>query len=74
MMDHEVVGRHAKDQSQLFDVTLRDREALTILDRFGPEVERAKQSIQPLVEELDLTSSIESQAVTSGRPLSAGDV
>ncbi|MBT3833700.1 MAG: hypothetical protein HN900_23720 [Gammaproteobacteria bacterium] len=74
MMDHEVVGRHAKDQSQLFDVTLRDREALTILDRFGPEVERAKQWIQPLVEELDLTSSIESQAVTSGRPLSAGDV
>ena len=74
MMDHEVVGRHAKDQSQPFDVTLRDREALTILDRFGPEVERAKQWIQPLVEELDLTSLIESRAVTSDRPLSAGDV
>lgn len=74
MMDHEVVGRHAKDQSQPFDVTLRDREALTILDRFGPEIERAKQWIQPLVEELDLTFLIESRAVTSDRPLSAGDV
>jgi len=74
MMDHEVVGRHAKDQSQPFDVTLRDREALIILDRFGPEVEHAKQWVQPLVEALDLTSSIESRAVTSDRPLSAGDV
>ena len=74
MMAPQVVSTHAKDQSQRFDVNLRGKEALIILDRFGREVTSVKQWIQPLIDELDLTSSIESRALMIGGSPSTGEV
>ncbi|MEZ7972449.1 MAG: hypothetical protein QMC00_03775 [Pseudomonadales bacterium] len=74
MMAPQVVSTHAKDQSQRFDVNLRGKEALIILDRFGREVTSVKQWIQPLIDELDLTSSIASRALMIGGSPSTGEV
>lgn len=73
MTNQEVVARHAKDQRHAFDVTLRDREASSILDQFGTEINRTAKWIEPLVETLNLIPSIESKALTSDRPLGTGD-